>query len=307
MNPLIAQQVALDDALVAPEDRVEIGKCNMRIDRMKTRKEIFPKNPNQEFVEPPSHEDIVTFIKPICYKGALESILDLFTDHIYQPWRTFAFIINKYFVELIWEDFMYQIDNRQTSARRHESMPYPKFTKVIIQHFISKNKSISMRNRLFMHLIKNDNVFGRLTFVAKNEDNQVYGMLISYMMINKEFENSKAYQTYLAFLTGIAIPKKARKGTKAAITPKKKGSFTANDNIIPDPDVALELGKSISKTKAEEHEEARKVHETHERLVTAKPIRDEESDESDTEHARTPTGRRRQTRVTFRDTSNVSK
>ncbi|GJY92714.1 hypothetical protein Tco_0508496 [Tanacetum coccineum] len=39
MNPLIAQQVALDYALVAPEDRVEIGKCNMRIDPTKTQKE----------------------------------------------------------------------------------------------------------------------------------------------------------------------------------------------------------------------------------------------------------------------------
>ncbi|GJY95344.1 hypothetical protein Tco_0511705 [Tanacetum coccineum] len=41
MNPLITQQRALDDALVAPEDRYVIGKL-----------------PNQEFVEPPSHENL---------------------------------------------------------------------------------------------------------------------------------------------------------------------------------------------------------------------------------------------------------
>ncbi|GJY75299.1 hypothetical protein Tco_0480415 [Tanacetum coccineum] len=76
----------------------------------------------------------------------------------------------------------------------------------------------------------------------------------------------------------LLIPKEARKGTKVADAPKKKGSFTADDNIIPDPDVALKLGKYISKTKAEEHKEARKVHETHERLITAKPTSDEESD-----------------------------
>ncbi|GJX11403.1 hypothetical protein Tco_0201262 [Tanacetum coccineum] len=35
----IAQQVALDDALVAPDDRDMIGKCNMRIDSTKTQKE----------------------------------------------------------------------------------------------------------------------------------------------------------------------------------------------------------------------------------------------------------------------------
>ncbi|GJX71379.1 hypothetical protein Tco_0308550 [Tanacetum coccineum] len=39
MNPVIAQQIGLNNALVAPEDRVEIGKCNMRIDTTKTKKE----------------------------------------------------------------------------------------------------------------------------------------------------------------------------------------------------------------------------------------------------------------------------
>ncbi|GJS61953.1 hypothetical protein Tco_0656737 [Tanacetum coccineum] len=126
---------------------------------------------------------------------------------MYQPWRTFVAIINRCltekttgldklrlsgaqipwglfykknvdFVELIWEDFMYQIDNREISAKRRESMPYPRFIKAIIQHFISKDKSISMRNKLFMHSIKNDSVLGNLKFVAKGKDNQVYGMSI---------------------------------------------------------------------------------------------------------------------------------
>ncbi|GKC81716.1 hypothetical protein Tco_1137433 [Tanacetum coccineum] len=166
---------------------------------------------------------------------------------------------------------MYQINNKQTNAKRHESMPYPRFTKVIIQYFISKNKSISMRNRLLMHSIKNDSVLGRLKFVSKNEDNQVYGMSIPDVMINKEIENSKAYQTYLAFLIGTIIPYKSRKGTKAAISPKKKGSFSIDDNIILDPEVALKLGKSIKK-----------------------PTSVEESDESDSEPANRSTRKRRQ-------------
>ncbi|GKC96457.1 hypothetical protein Tco_1161899 [Tanacetum coccineum] len=40
MTSTAAQQVALDNALVAPENRVQIGKCNMRIDPIKTLKEI---------------------------------------------------------------------------------------------------------------------------------------------------------------------------------------------------------------------------------------------------------------------------
>ncbi|GKF52124.1 hypothetical protein Tco_0148591, partial [Tanacetum coccineum] len=39
MNLIAAQQVALDNALVAPGDRVKIGKCNMRIIPTMTKKE----------------------------------------------------------------------------------------------------------------------------------------------------------------------------------------------------------------------------------------------------------------------------
>ncbi|GJY41889.1 hypothetical protein Tco_0429159 [Tanacetum coccineum] len=39
MNPIAAQQVAVDNALVAHENRVQIGQCNMRIDPSKTPKE----------------------------------------------------------------------------------------------------------------------------------------------------------------------------------------------------------------------------------------------------------------------------
>ncbi|GJX74120.1 hypothetical protein Tco_0312715 [Tanacetum coccineum] len=71
------------------------------------------------------------------------------------------------------------------------------------------------------------------------------------------------YKTYLAFPTGKAIPKKARKRTKTATTPKKKSSLTADDNMIfEDPGAALKLSNSISRTEAEEQEAARLMHET---------------------------------------------
>ncbi|GKF03752.1 hypothetical protein Tco_0030675 [Tanacetum coccineum] len=67
----------------------------------------------------------------------------------------------------------------------------------------------------------------------------------------------------------------------------------SDDNILQDPDEALKLGKSISKTEAEIAEEERLAHETDERLVTEKLTSIEESDDSDGEPANRPTGRRR--------------
>nr|GFC72344.1 hypothetical protein [Tanacetum cinerariifolium] len=97
------------------------------------------------------------------------------------------------------------------------------------------------------------------------------------------------------------------KGKKAPVTPKKKSLIFADGNIIPEPDGALELEKSTSQTEAEIAKEERCLHETHERLVTAKPTGVEESDESDGKPVNRPTGRRRPFGITFKDTSRVSK
>ncbi|GJY71264.1 hypothetical protein Tco_0474967 [Tanacetum coccineum] len=97
MTTTVAQQVALDNALVPLENRVEIGKCNLRIHPAKTQKEptyqvvldtlalttcypaffittdifqICPKLLNQEFDALPSDEEIVSFIKELGYKAA---------------------------------------------------------------------------------------------------------------------------------------------------------------------------------------------------------------------------------------------
>nr|GEW41721.1 hypothetical protein [Tanacetum cinerariifolium] len=61
----------------------------------------------------------------------------------------------------------------------------------------------------------------------------------------------------------------ARKKTSSKRRVKKKVTLSADENIISDdPDVALELVKSINHTKAEEAEAARHVHATHARIVT---------------------------------------
>ncbi|GJS85617.1 hypothetical protein Tco_0752158 [Tanacetum coccineum] len=102
MNPITTQQVALDNALVALEKRLKIEKCNARIEFSKPQREetyqvtldalklspcypafliiakICPRPPNQDFVEPPSEEEMVSFIQELGYTSAsLESHKDL--------------------------------------------------------------------------------------------------------------------------------------------------------------------------------------------------------------------------------------
>nr|GFA26251.1 hypothetical protein [Tanacetum cinerariifolium] len=129
--------------------------------------------------------------------------------------------INVDYVALLWEDFMYESDNREISSARKEHMPYLRFTKVIINHFISKYNTILMRNRINLHTIRDDTLLFTLKFVSKIEDYQKYGALIPNCMINQEIKDSKAYKTYLDYAIGKVPPKKARKFKKPA-SPKLK-------------------------------------------------------------------------------------
>ncbi|GKC55189.1 hypothetical protein Tco_1077934 [Tanacetum coccineum] len=193
------------------------------------------------------------------------------------------------------EDIQYQIDFRQSKLRRREIIPYPRFTKLIINHFISQHKSLAKLKYTYINTIKDDGVLNRLKFVITGEDFQEYGRAIPDTMLTEEIKQSEAYHTFLTLSTGLIPPKKTRgkgsKGKKPSVTPKKKSLISSDDNIILEPNVALELAKSISKTEAEIAEEERRLYETHERLVTTKPTRMYGSDESDGEPANRPTGR----------------
>ncbi|GJX24410.1 hypothetical protein Tco_0228855 [Tanacetum coccineum] len=145
------------------------------------------------------------------------------------------------FVALLWEDFIFQADNRDISLARKENMPYPRFTKVIINHFISKDKTISMRNMINLHIIHDDTLLGTLKFVSKTEDYQKYGALIPEEMINQDIKDSKAYKTYFDFATGKATPKKARKG---------KGINLLFDVALLE---AAQLKQTLKKSKQETH------------------------------------------------------
>ncbi|GJS85511.1 hypothetical protein Tco_0752052 [Tanacetum coccineum] len=113
-------------------------------------------------------------------------------------------------------------------------------------------------------------------------------------------KKEESYKLFILYSTSQIPPKKSRgkglQGKKTADTTEEsveKATISVDDNIIPEPDIALELGKSISLVEAEEEVAAREVHDTHARIMT----------ESVLEPARTI----RQFSIAFRDTSSVSK
>ncbi|GKB94356.1 hypothetical protein Tco_0980493 [Tanacetum coccineum] len=138
MNPVAAQQVALDNALVALEKRLKIEKCNARIKFSKPQREttyqvtldvlklspsypaflitteICPRLPNQDFGGPPSDEEMPwrTFAAVInrCIYGKSTGLDRLRPSRAQILWGMF-YKENVDFVALLWEDFMFQADN----------------------------------------------------------------------------------------------------------------------------------------------------------------------------------------------------
>ncbi|GJS77178.1 hypothetical protein Tco_0727059 [Tanacetum coccineum] len=185
--------------------------------------------------------------------SSINFVHQVHVDHLHQPRRTFASIINKClsgkvsgldmlrlsraqilwgmyhkknfdFVALIWEDLAYQIDKKD--SKKQDKMFYPRFTKIIIHHFLIKDKSISMRNRTFMHTDRDNSLLGTMRFVSRHEDTQVYGALIPKAMTNQALLDSVAYKTYYAIATGSELlkPKKSQKKSDSAISSEETSS-----------------------------------------------------------------------------------
>ncbi|GKC16878.1 hypothetical protein Tco_1013660 [Tanacetum coccineum] len=95
-------------------------------------------------------------------------------------------------------------------------MYYPRFTKVIIHHFLTKDKTVSKRNKIDMHASRDDYLINTLRFVSAKEESQIYEARLLESMKSLEMRESKYYKTYLGYVTRATPPKKAQKFKKPA-------------------------------------------------------------------------------------------
>nr|GEU39145.1 retrovirus-related Pol polyprotein from transposon TNT 1-94 [Tanacetum cinerariifolium] len=100
--------------------------------------------------------------------------------------------------------------------------------------------------------------YPRLKFVRIGKDFQEYGLPIPDTMLNEGIKQSVSYQMFIRYSTENEL----------AVEIKKKVTIITDDNNVFEPDVALELGKSINLTEAAKEEAARKVYAAHARIMT---------------------------------------
>ncbi|GJX96408.1 hypothetical protein Tco_0352206 [Tanacetum coccineum] len=86
-------------------------------------------------------------------------------------------------------------------------MFYPRFTKFVINHFMSQDQSISRRNKVDWHMANDDPIFTTMRFIPQHEVVQKYGAILPDNLSSQVMKESEAYKTYYAFATRKAIPK----------------------------------------------------------------------------------------------------
>nr|GEU45252.1 hypothetical protein [Tanacetum cinerariifolium] len=169
---------------------------------------ICPRVHGQTFAEPPFEEEILAFIHFLGYSAAIRTLTDVNINNLRLSQAQILWGLyhkrNVDYAYLMWEDFVYQVEHK--NHKKSKDMYYPRFTKVIIHHFISKDPSIPRRNK--------------------------FGALLPIELTNEEIRNSNAYKEYYAIAIGAAPPKpkasvkRTRSSFDTSITPPTAAAVT---------------------------------------------------------------------------------
>ncbi|GJV55160.1 putative reverse transcriptase domain-containing protein [Tanacetum coccineum] len=286
----IAGSVALDDALVAPDDRLSLEmdfwasvmfynrscpipeswikkKHIIGLEQFRDILQICPRVGNKKFVEPPLEKEILIFLASLGHSGDIRKITDVNVNKLHQPWRSFAAVINKClsgtpsydslrlsqaqilwgmynkknvdYAYLLWEDFIFKIENKNT--KKGSAMYYPRFTKLVVNFVMEKDPSIPRRNKVNWHYARDDPMFTTINVISRNEATQLYGAILPVALTNEDIRNSESYKEYYAMASGTIPPK--TKGSK-----KKANTETIPKLKPPTAPKEKKSGKGKQKT-----------------------------------------------------------
>ncbi|GJT14105.1 hypothetical protein Tco_0861147 [Tanacetum coccineum] len=125
---------------------------------------------------------------------------------------------------LLWEDFVYQVENK--NVKKSNEMYYPRFTKVIVNFFMTKDQSIPRWNSVNWHYARDDYMFTMIKIVSRHEDTQLYGAILPNELTNEDIKKSESFKEYYAIASGAEPPK-----TKARV--KKSNLILTCQRILP--------------------------------------------------------------------------
>nr|GEZ48265.1 hypothetical protein [Tanacetum cinerariifolium] len=172
------------------------------------------------------------------------------------------------FAYLLWEDFVYQVEHKY--AKKSNEMYYSRFTKVIINFFMTKDPSIPRRNKVNWHYVRDDQMFIMIKLVSRHQNTQQFSVILPVELTNEDIRNSAAYKEYYAIASGAAPPR-----TKASV----RKTQSSPDTTMPPPTAAsTRLSTSV---KGKQHAKSSKAKDEGTGIIPG--VLDVPTDESDEE------------------------
>ncbi|GJQ92962.1 retrovirus-related pol polyprotein from transposon TNT 1-94 [Tanacetum coccineum] len=204
-------------------------KLSLTLDDFRTIFHLPQANDNNHdsFVPPPSFLDMVPFYKQqLGFTMELKTSSSFKTTGLLQPWQTLCKIFSKClttrvtgwdqpplqimqmmycfvnnihvdYAELLWEGLYYSLHHPTSS------IPYPRFTKIIISHYMTCFPNISRRARDMYHNLQDDDIMKNIFNSGRHKDK--VGMQIPDWMITEEMKHTEHYRMY-AEVFGLDVP-----------------------------------------------------------------------------------------------------
>ncbi|GJT70796.1 retrovirus-related pol polyprotein from transposon TNT 1-94 [Tanacetum coccineum] len=222
-------------------------------------------NNHNSFVPPPSFSDMIPFYKrELGFTMELKTSSNFKTSDLLQPWQTLCKIFSKClttrvtgwdqpplqimqmmycfvnnihvdYTELLWEGLYYSLHHPTSS------IPYPRFTKIIVSHYMTIFPEISRRARDKYHNLKDDDIMKNI-FNSGRHKNKV-GMKIPDWMITDEMKQTEHYRMYTEVFR-IDVPLTQSQPTESTHETHRTTSAPRSSN--PDKEVAESSAPSRS-------------------------------------------------------------
>ncbi|GJS85544.1 hypothetical protein Tco_0752085, partial [Tanacetum coccineum] len=201
-------------------------KVSLDVDIFRDILQFCPKIPRQVFEDLPLEQDILSFIRDLGHTRDITDLTDVNVDYLHQPWRAFATVINKGLngKETGMDKILLQLFQIEyKDAKKTNKMSYPIFMKIIIDYFMSKDPSISRRNKMFWHTTRDDTLFTSMR-CGKCVFNSNHDACVSRYLKDVNARTKKPQ------VVPISASKPKRKANKSVATPHKK--TVASDTTI---------------------------------------------------------------------------
>ncbi|GJU58949.1 hypothetical protein Tco_1236715 [Tanacetum coccineum] len=143
-------------------------------------------NNHERFLVAPKFSEMVPFfLNTLGYTLELRSPSNFKTTRLVQPWQTLGKIFARYYAEQLWEGLHYALEHPSTQ------IPYLRFTKLIIGHYMTIFHKISRRARNKYQNLEDDTMVMNIFNSRKHKDG--VAMKIPSWMITDEMKLTDHY------------------------------------------------------------------------------------------------------------------